>query len=73
MSPNRFLTDENFEGAILRGILLVNPDLDIVRVQDNDLSGTDDDVILEWAAENHRVVLSHDKRTMDVMVIHLPL
>jgi len=30
----KFLTDENFEGAIFRGLLRREPILDIVRVQD---------------------------------------
>jgi hypothetical protein len=38
------LADENFEGAIYRGLLRRNPKLDIVRVQDIDLSNADDGV-----------------------------
>lgn len=30
----RLLADENFNGDIVRGLLLREPDLDIVRVQD---------------------------------------
>jgi len=30
----RLLADENFNGDIVRGLLLRQPDLDIVRVQD---------------------------------------
>ncbi len=37
-----FLTDEDFNGRILRGLLLIHPDLDIIRVQDVDLSGIPD-------------------------------
>lgn len=64
LSPIKFLADENFEGAILSGVLLVAPDLDIVRVQEHGLTQTDDRVILQWAAENNRVLLTHDKRTV---------
>jgi len=35
-------------------------EIDVVRVQDVGLIGTSDPFILEWAAANHRVVLTHD-------------
>ena len=48
----RLLTDENFNGNILRGLMRRLPELDIVRVQDVGLKNTDDPVVLEWAASN---------------------
>jgi Domain of unknown function (DUF5615) len=60
----RLLADENFNGDIIRGLLLRQPDLDVVRVQDVGLAGADDPDILTWAAANHRIVLSHDRATM---------
>ncbi len=60
----KFLTDENFEGAIFRGLLRRKPDIDLVRVQDVGLLGADDPVILDWANEEGRVLLTHDRRTM---------
>ncbi len=60
----RFLADENFNNQIVRGILSQNPDIDIVRVQDVDLSGADDPTILTWAAQEERIVLTHDVATM---------
>jgi hypothetical protein len=63
--PNlRLCADENFNGDIVRGILLRDPNVDLVRVQDVGLNGKDDSEILEWAAENNRIVLTHDKKTM---------
>ncbi len=64
MSTLKFLTDENFGSAILRGLLRRNPEIDIVRVQEHGLANTDDPIILEWAANNDRIVLTHDLRTM---------
>ncbi len=58
------VADENFNNDIVRGLLRKNPDLDIVRVQDVGLRGADDPVILEWAATEDRVVLTHDAATM---------
>lgn len=60
----RLLADENFNGDIVRGLLLRQPDLDIVRVQDVGLAGADDPDILAWAGENDRIVLTHDRATM---------
>ncbi len=60
----RLLADENFNGDIVRGLLLRQPDLDLVRVQDVGLAGADDPDILAWAAENNRIVLTHARATM---------
>ena len=60
----RLLADENFNGDIVRGLLLRQPNLDIVRVQDVGLAGVDDPAILGWAAENNRILLTHDLATI---------
>ncbi|MDJ1168553.1 DUF5615 family PIN-like protein [Roseofilum sp. BLCC_M154] len=60
----RFLADENFNNQIVRGVLRQSPDVDIVRVQDVGLSGVDDPTVLEWAAQEERIVLTHDVATM---------
>ena len=54
----------NFNNDIVRGLLRRNPNLDIVRVQDVGLRGEEDLVILEWAANEGRVILTHDAETM---------
>ena len=58
------VSDENFNNDIVRGLLRRNPDLDIIRVQDVGLRGAEDPDILEWAANEDRVVLTHDAATM---------
>jgi hypothetical protein len=60
----RLLSDENFNGEIVRGLLLRRPELDLVRVQDVGLRGADDPQILNWAGENDRILLTHDRATM---------
>ncbi len=60
----RLLADENFNGDIIRGVLLRQPDFDMLRVQDAGLAGADDPDILAWAAENNRIILTHDRATM---------
>lgn len=56
--------DENFNNDILRGLLRRMPELDIVRIQDVGLSGVDDPTILEWAAQEGRILLTHDVTTI---------
>jgi predicted nuclease of predicted toxin-antitoxin system len=56
----RLAADENFNGDIVRGLLRRKPDLDIVRVQDVGLSGASDPAVLEWAAGEGRIVVTHD-------------
>jgi hypothetical protein len=58
------VADENFNHDIVRGLLRKKTDLDIVRVQDVGLRGAEDPVILEWAANEDRLVLTHDAATM---------
>jgi len=57
-------TDENFDADILRGLLRRIPDLDVVRVQDVGLAETPDPIILAWAAEEERILVTHDRDTM---------
>ena len=60
----RLLSDENFNGEIVRGLLRAQPGLDLVRVQDVGLLSADDPSILDWAADNARILLTHDRATM---------
>jgi predicted nuclease of predicted toxin-antitoxin system len=60
----KILTDENFDGDILRGLLRRLPALDVVRVQDVGLEATPDPDILAWAADQSRVLLTHDRDTV---------
>jgi hypothetical protein len=61
---SRFLADENFNRYILQGLLRRRPELNIVRVQDVKLRNTDDHIILEWAFQANRVLLTHDVSTI---------
>ena len=60
----RFAIDEDFNNRILRGVLRRMPALDIVRVQDAGLRSSEDPAVLEWAAVEGRVILTHDASTM---------
>jgi hypothetical protein len=56
--------DENFNNDIIRAPLRRRNDLDIVRVQDAGLTGADDRRVLEGAASEGRVLLTHDVSTI---------
>jgi len=60
----RFLADENLTGSIVAGLLRRNPSVDIVRTQDTDLAGASDRDLLQWAARQGRILLTHDVRTV---------
>ena len=60
----RFLTDENFNGDIIRGLFLRKPDIDLIRIQDVGRIEADDPTILAWAARQERILLTHDRATM---------
>jgi hypothetical protein len=60
----RLVSDENFNGDIVRGLLRRHSELDIVRVQDVGLMQTEDADVLEWASSQGRVLLSHDVSTV---------
>jgi len=56
--------DENFNHDVIRGLLRRNPRLDLVRLQDVGMSGASDPAVLEWAAQQNRVLISHDVATL---------
>jgi hypothetical protein len=59
-----FAVDENFNMHIVNGVLRRLPDADILRVQDAGLEGANDSTVLEWAAREGRVLLTHDVDTL---------
>jgi hypothetical protein len=60
----RFATDENFDNHILHALGRRYPDVDIVRIQDTHLYGADDEAVLQWCADERRIVLTHDGSTL---------
>lgn len=66
----RWLADENFNNDIVRALLRGKPDMDLVRVQDVGLMGCRDAHVLAWAAEQGRIVLSHDVTTLTEAAYH---
>jgi len=56
--------DENFNRDVLRGLLRRNPRLDVIHIQEAGLARAEDPVILEWAAQQGRVLISNDVSTI---------
>ena len=60
----KLAADENFNQKILRGLRRRKPEIDIVRIQDHGLQGADDSTVLDWAAREERILLTHDVSTI---------
>lgn len=60
----RVATDENFDRRILDGLKARLPDLDVVRVQDTEMYQSPDPELLAWLADEGRILLTHDIKTM---------
>ena len=58
----RVAADENFDNRILRGLLRVISNLDVIRIQDTEIFGLEDPAVLEWCMTEGRVLLSHDSK-----------
>ncbi len=56
--------DENFNEDIVRGLLRRMPGLDIRLIREAGLLGAEDPAVLAWAAEEGRILLTHDRATM---------
>ena len=65
-----FLSDENLNRDIIRGLFLREPNLDLIRVQEVGLRQVDDPAILDWAANHDRILLTHDRATMPDFAYH---
>jgi hypothetical protein len=64
----RFLADENLRGGILQGLQSREPAIDILDVKTGGLRGTKDPSLLEIAAKEDRVLVTHDRKTMPLHV-----
>ncbi|HEX6984378.1 MAG TPA: DUF5615 family PIN-like protein, partial [Planctomycetaceae bacterium] len=60
---DRFAADHNFHEDILRG-LLRRLTIDVVPLRDAGLASAQDPAVLDWAAAEGRVLLTHDRNTV---------
>jgi hypothetical protein len=62
----RFLADADLNRAIVIGALEREPALDFITATEADLVGQGDPDVLEFAARESRILVSHDTSTMPV-------
>ena len=62
MSRGKYLFDEDLNGRIVRGVRRRISDLDSRTVQEIDLPEASDPTVLDWAASQGRIVITHDHR-----------
>jgi hypothetical protein len=60
----RIVVDENLDQRILRGLRRRLPALDYVVTQEEGMKGATDPLVLAWAADQHRVLVTHDVNTI---------
>lgn len=60
----RFLADEDLDSDITDGLRSREPAIDILDVKKAGLRGKGDTVLLDLAAQQDRILITHDRRTM---------
>src|SRR2546425_12652662 len=60
----KYLADENFSAHIVKGLRRREPAIDITTIQELGLRELDDPSILAHAAQEGRILLTHDVSTM---------
>jgi hypothetical protein len=64
MSRPRFLADHDLNDYIVTGVFRLEPLIEFRRAREADLARASDDQVLEFAAANPLLVVSHDVTTM---------
>jgi hypothetical protein len=59
----KLLADESLRRAIVKGLLFLRPATVFQRAQEVGLRGKPDPEVLEWAAANDCIVVTHDRAT----------
>ncbi len=60
----KLVSDHNFNRLLIIQLRHLLPELDLVQVRDVGLARASDETILEWAANEDRLLLTHDLRTV---------
>lgn len=64
---SRLLADADLNHAIISGVVRRNAGIDFKRAEEVPLEGLADEVVLLAAAQEHRVLVSHDVSTMPAL------
>jgi hypothetical protein len=60
----RFLADEDLDSDIVEGLRFREPAIDVLDVKRAGMRGTPDATLLDLAAQQGRILITHDRRTM---------
>ncbi len=60
----RFVADADFNHAIVKGCRRQEPTLDFLSANEAKLEGVPDPDVLAFAAEQNRILVTHDRQTM---------
>jgi hypothetical protein len=60
----RFLTDEDFNLSVVTGLRRVRPQMDLLTLRNAGMLRAPDPVLLAYAKERERILLSHDVQTL---------
>lgn len=60
----RFQPDADLNEEFVSGILRQNPDIDFQTAEESELRGITDPDVLARAADENRILVTHDRRTM---------
>ena len=60
----RFQADADFNAEIIAGVLRREPSIDFQSADDADLRRLPDSEVLALAAQENRILVTHDRRTM---------
>jgi predicted nuclease of predicted toxin-antitoxin system len=60
----RLLIDQDIDHDILRGLIRRIPQLDAVTAFEGGMSEATDPELLTWAAQEGRIIITHDRTTM---------
>ena len=60
----RLFIDQDLDHVILRALLLRVQNLDVITAHQVGLSSASDPEVIAWAAEQERIIITHDRRTM---------
>jgi hypothetical protein len=67
----RLLIDQDLDHDILRALIRRIPRLDAVTALEIRMSEATDDQLLSWAAQEGRIIVTHDRKTMPMHAAYL--
>lgn len=70
MSSPRFLADEDLRGDIVRSTRRMTPKVQFSTIVQLGLSGITDEQVIEYAWQEHWLLVSHDVNTMKAFAEH---